>query len=105
MKFVVSSSSLLFHLQTVGRVISSKNTISILENFLFNLSGDKLTVTASDQETTMTTSIEVQESEGSGLFAVSAKMLLDSLKELPDQPLAFEINDETLDILLYFQNI
>ena len=76
MKFVVSSSSLLFHLQAVGRVISSKNTISILENFLFNLSGDKLTVTASDQETTMTTSVEVQEAEGNGLFAVSAKMLL-----------------------------
>ncbi|MBR5240879.1 MAG: DNA polymerase III subunit beta [Muribaculaceae bacterium] len=104
MKFVVSSSSLLFHLQAVGRVISSKNTISILENFLFNLSGDKLTVTASDQETTMTTSVEVQDAEGSGLFAVSAKMLLDSLKELPDQPLTFEINDDNLEIFLYFQN-
>lgn len=104
MKFIVSSSALLFHLQAVGRVINSKNTISILDNFLFNLSGDKMTVTASDQETTMTTTFEVQEAEGNGLFAVSAKMLLDSLKELPDQPLTFEINDDNLEIFLYFQN-
>ncbi|MEG1643450.1 MAG: DNA polymerase III subunit beta [Bacteroidales bacterium] len=104
MKFIVSSSALLFHLQAVGRVINSKNTISILDNFLFNLSDDKMTVTASDQETTMTTTFEVQESEGNGVFAVSAKMLLDSLKELPDQPLTFDINNDNLEIFLYFQN-
>lgn len=104
MKFIVSSSTLLFHLQAVGRVINSKNTISILDNFLFTLSDGEMTVTASDQETTMTTTFEVQESEGNGVFAVSAKMLLDSLKELPDQPLTFEINDANLEIFLYFQN-
>ena len=78
--------------------------MAILDNFLFRLEGNSLTMTASDQETTMTTTIEVLEAEGQGLFAVSAKILLEPLKELPDQPLTFEINDENLEIFLYFQN-
>ena len=104
MKFVVSSNLLLSHLQTVGRVINSKNTMAILDNFLFRLEGNQLTITASDQETTMTTTIGLIEAEGSGVFAVSAKILLEPLKELPDQPLTFQINDENLEIFLYYQN-
>ena len=104
MKFIVSSTALLSHLQAISRVINSKNSMAILDNFLFRLEGNTLTMTASDQETTMTTEIEVLEAEGQGLFAVSAKILLEPLKELPDQPLTFEINDENLEIFLYFQN-
>ena len=104
MKFIVSSTALLSHLQAISRVINSKNTMPILDNFLFNLRGNRLTMTASDQETTMTTEIDVIEAEGEGMFAVSAKILLDPLKELPDQPLTFEINDSNLEIFLYFQN-
>ena len=104
MKFIVSSTALLSHLQAISRVINSKNTMPILDNFLFNLRGNKLTMTASDQETTMTTEIDVIEADGEGMFAVSAKILLDPLKELPDQPLTFEINDSNLEIFLYFQN-
>lgn len=104
MKFIVSSTALLSHLQAISRVINSKNSMAILDNFLFRLEGNILTMTASDQETTMTTEIEVLEAEGQGLFAVSAKILLEPLKELPDQPLTFEINDENLEIFLYFQN-
>ena len=104
MKFIVSSTALLSHLQAISRVINSKNSMAILDNFLFRLEGNTLTMTASDQETTMTTEIEVLEAEGQGLFAVSAKILLEPLKELPDQPLTFEINDENLEIFIYFQN-
>ena len=104
MKFIVSSTALLSHLQIVSRVINSKNSMAILDNFLFELKGNSLVVTASDQETTMTTTIEVMEVEGEGCFAVSAKILLDPLKELPEQPLAFEINDDNLEIFINYQN-
>ena len=104
MRFIVSSTALLSHLQIVSRVINSKNSMAILENFLFELNGNNLVVTASDQETTMTTSVEVIESEGNGCFAVSAKILLDPLKELPEQPLEFEINDDNLEIYIKYQN-
>ena len=80
MKFIVSSTALLSHLQIISRVINSKNSMAILENFLFELKGNNLTVTASDQETTMNTTIEVVEATGEGRFAVSAKILLDPLK-------------------------
>jgi DNA polymerase-3 subunit beta len=104
MKFVVSSSSLSSHLQVVGRVIASKNTIPILDCFLFELSENRLTITAADSETRMITSLEVQEAGGSGVFAIPSKNLLDSLKELPDQPVTFDINDETLELFVYYEN-
>ena len=104
MKFIVSSTALLSHLQIISRVINSKNSMAILENFLFELKGNNIVVTASYQETTMTTSIEVVEAVGSGCFAVSAKILLDPLKELPEQPLEFEINDDNLEIYIKYQN-
>ena len=104
MKFMVSSTALLSHLQIISRVINSKNSMAILENFLFELKGNNLIVTASDQETTMTTTIDIVEAVGSGCFAVSAKILLDPLKELPEQPLEFEINDDNLEIYIKYQN-
>jgi DNA polymerase-3 subunit beta len=104
MKFDVSSTSLLARLQSISRVIASKNSLPILDCFLFELKEDKLIITASDTETRMITSVDVQNAEGSGVFAVVAKILLEPLKELPDQPLAFEIDDESLAILLHFQN-
>ncbi len=104
MKFIVSSTALLSHLQIISRVINSKNSMAILENFLFELKGNNLIVTASDQETTMTTTIDIVEAVGSGCFAVSAKILLDPLKELPEQPLEFEINDDNLEIYIKYQN-
>ena len=66
MKFIVSSTLLLSHLQTISRVINSKNSMAILDNFLFRLEGTRLSMTASDQETTMTTAIDVMEAEGEG---------------------------------------
>lgn len=104
MKFVVSSTALLSHLQAISKVINSKNTLPILDCFLLELKGNILSLTASDAETRLVTSIEVQDSDGDGKFAVNAKNLLDPLKELPDQPLTFEINDENLETFIYFHN-
>ncbi|MFZ4456787.1 MAG: DNA polymerase III subunit beta [Bacteroidales bacterium] len=104
MKFVVSSTDLLAHLQTIGRVINSKNTIPILDSFLFALKDNHLTLTASDGDTTLITSMQVADSEGDGVFAISAKLLLDPLRELPEQPLTFDIDDSSLEIFIYFQN-
>lgn len=104
MRFDVSSTALLSHLQAISKVIASKNSLPILDNFLFDLQGNTLTITASDAETRLVTSVEVMNVEGEGLFAVSAKILLDPLKELPEQPLTFDINDENLEIFIHFQN-
>jgi len=96
MKFTVSSTSLLSHLQAISRVINSKNTLPILDNFLFKIESKKLILTASDLETTLITSMDFDASEGEGVIALSAKILLDTLKEFSDQPLTFDINDENL---------
>ena len=88
MKFIVSSASLLKELQMLGGVINSTNTLPILDNFLFKINGNKLTLTASDLETTFSTSIIV-ESESNSLIALPAKLLLDILKTFPEQPLTF----------------
>lgn len=101
MKFVVSSTELLNRLQAVSKVISSKNTLPILDNFLFQLTEEKLTVTASDLETTMITELELENIEGEGEIAVPAKLLTDTLKEFPEQPLTFEIDNEAGMILIF----
>lgn len=104
MKFVVSSTSLSSHLQVVSRVIASKNTIPVLECFLFEIQGNSLRITAADSETRMITSVEIHDVEGGGIVAIPAKNLLDSLKELPEQPITFDINDETMEMFIYYEN-
>lgn len=93
MKFNVSSSKLYQQLQAVARVIAPKCSLEILENVLFTLEGNQLTLTASDNETTIRTSIDVEDAQGEGKVAVGAKLLLDTLKEFSEQPLAFTIDD------------
>ena len=92
MKFIVSSTGLSSRMQAISRVINSKNSLPILDCFLVDLKEEGLCITASDSETTLTTSMEVNEVEGTGRFAVSSKTILDALKEIPEQPLAFEVN-------------
>ncbi len=92
MKFVVSSSELLYHLQAVSRVVSSKSTIPILENILFELESGKLTITASDLESTMVTSMNLDNTEGEGAIALPAKILLETLKKFPEQPITIDID-------------
>ncbi len=98
MKFIVSSTALSSHLQAISRVINSKNALPILDCFLFELQDGTLSATVSDSETTMVTTVEVNESDTDGRFAVTAKTLLDALKEIPEQPKAFEIIKDTLEI-------
>ena len=92
MKFIVSSSYLLKQLQVLGGVINNSNTLPILDNFLFNLNHSELTVSASDLETTMSSKLVV-ESESEGSVAIPAKLLLDTLKTFPEQPLTFVIEE------------
>lgn len=93
MKFIISSSKLLKQIQTISGVINSSNTLPILDNILFEISDNNLTISASDLETTMSTSLNI-ESEQNGSIAIPAKLLLDTLKTFPEQPLSFLIDIE-----------
>ena len=92
MKFIVSSTYLLKQLQVLGGVINSSNTLPILDNFLFDIDHTKLTVSASDLETTMSSVLDI-ESDSKGSVAIPARLLLDTLKTFPEQPLTFVIED------------
>ncbi|WP_396159596.1 DNA polymerase III subunit beta [Flavobacterium sp.] len=94
MKFIVSSSYLLKQLQVLGSVINSSNTLPILDNFLFELDHKNLTVSASDLETTMSATLEI-DSTSKGSVAVPAKLLLDILKTFPEQPLTFTVEENS----------
>jgi DNA polymerase-3 subunit beta len=104
MKFVVSSTELLSHLSAISKVINSKNTLPILDNYLFLLEDNRLTVTASDLESTLITSLELENTSGTGTIAVPAKRMNDTLKEFPEQPLTFQIDPETFQIDIFSQN-
>ena len=104
MKFVVSSTELLSHLQAISRVISSKNTLPILDNFLFALGDKKMTITASDLESTLISIMPLENVSEEGTIAIPAKILLDTLKEFPEQPLTFEVNKDTRAVVISSQN-
>ena len=97
MKFSVSSSDLLKQLQVVAGAIGSNPVLPILEDFLFTIADNKLTIAATDLETSITTEMDVM-SDGNGVIAVPAKILLDTLKALPQQPITFAYNDENFGI-------
>lgn len=104
MNFIVSSSSMLHHLQAVSRVISSKNTLPILDNFLFQLKDGALIVTASDLETTLITTVPLESSSDEGEIAIDAKRITTILKEFPEQPLTFNIDKESLTVDIVSEN-
>jgi len=103
MNFVISSASLLKHLQGISGVLSTSNALPILDNFLFEISEGQLTVSASDLETTMRTTMEVEAKEG-GKIAIPAKLLLDVLKNLPDQPCTFLVDMDTCAVEIAYDN-
>lgn len=103
MKFIVSTSNLLKQVQLVSGVISSNTVLPILENFLFKIEPKKLTVSATDLETSMSATLEIQ-ADKEGLIAVPAKILLDTLKTLPEQPLTFTYDEKTFGIEITSQN-
>jgi DNA polymerase III subunit beta len=91
MKFIVSSGTLLKNLQQINGVINSSTVLPILEDFLFEINGNKLTVVATDLETVMKVHLEIEAKED-GSVCIPAKVLMDSLKNIPEQPLAFKID-------------
>lgn len=103
MNFVVSSSILLKHLQNIGGVLATNSTLAILDNFLFKIESDQLIVVASDLETTMQSTLSVEANED-GRICVPARLLLDVLKNLPEQPLTFSINPENYGIEIAYSN-
>ena len=102
MKFNVSSKSLYAATSAVSKVINSRNAMTILNNFLFTLSENVLTVTASDLENTLTAHVEVSNVEDEGSFCVDARRVVDLLKELPDMGITFDINEENLEIEIHY---
>ncbi|MFO0360254.1 MAG: DNA polymerase III subunit beta [Flavobacteriales bacterium] len=97
MKFIVTSTALLKQLQMLSGVLNSSNTLPILDNFLFEIKDKELTISASDLETSMTTRMAVEAKE-EGVIALPARLLLDALKSLPEQPLTFTIDLKTLGV-------
>ncbi|MEN8187214.1 MAG: DNA polymerase III subunit beta [Bacteroidota bacterium] len=98
MKFIVSSKQLLKQLQILGGVINTNNTLPILDNFLFEINENQLEVSASDLESTMSATIDVDADEN-GSIAIPARLLLDTLKTFPEQPLTFTLEDNnTIEI-------
>ncbi len=99
MKFSISSSELLKHLQVAAGAISSSPVLPILDDFLFDIKDNNLTISATDLETSITSQIEVM-SDGNGTVAVPAKILLDTLKALPEQPITIDVDEETFGIAI-----
>lgn len=104
MKFNVPSKTLYSAVSSVSKVINSKNALTILENFLVELKDDTLTVTGSDLENSLTARIPVTEAQGAGKFCIGARRLVELLKEMPDQGIAFSINDTTLEIEIEYSS-
>jgi DNA polymerase-3 subunit beta len=103
MKFIVNSNYLLRQLSNINGVITTNPVVPILENFLFEIDKTHLTVTASDLQTSMITELNV-ESKEKGNIAVPARILLDTLKNLPDQPVTFSVDESTYSIEISSDN-
>lgn len=104
MKFVVSSALLSQRLQTIGRVIVPKNTLAVLENIMFSVVGSELTLVAADNETTLTSTLELVDSEGEVKFMINAKVIQDAIREIPEQPVDIYVNEENYAVTVEYQN-
>ena len=103
MKFIVNSSYLLKQLNAINGVITTNPVVPILENFLFEIAGGTLTITASDLQTSMITELEVEAKED-GSIAIPAKILLETLRNLPEQPVNFTIEESSYSIEISSDN-
>lgn len=105
MRFTVSSTALSSKLNMLAKVIGGKNSLPILDCFLFQVANGEMTITASDSDNIIKSSIELTENEGEGEFCIPNRVILDALKELPEQPLSFDIDtDDTFAIKISYQN-
>ncbi|MBO4658408.1 MAG: DNA polymerase III subunit beta [Prevotella sp.] len=104
MRFTLSSTTLSNRLSTLSKVITNKNAIAILECFLFEVRDGQLIITASDSENVMKGMCQLDETDGNGSFAVSSQTILDAVRELPEQPLTFDVDTDKLVVKVYYQN-
>ena len=104
MRFTLSSTALSNKLSALSKVINSKNALPILGDFVFDIQGQTLTLTASDSENTMRTTIELTESDGDGRFAIGNHDLLEAVKGFSEQPITFDANQEQNLVKISYQN-
>ena len=104
MRFTVSSTALSSKLAALSRVINSKNALPILGDFVFDISGQSLHLTASDSENTMQTTVELTESDGDGRFAIDSHNLLEAVKGVSEQPLTFDVDLQANMAKINYQN-
>ncbi|WP_028908752.1 DNA polymerase III subunit beta [Prevotella sp. AGR2160] len=104
MRITLSSTALSAKLNMLSRVINSKNSMPILDCFLFQVHGDTLTVTASDSENVMQCHMQLDEADGDGEFCLNNRNILDAVKELPEQPLTLDVDLEAMTIKVIYQN-
>ena len=103
MEFTLSSTALSSRLQTLAKVISGKNSLPILDSFLFNVNNGQLILTTSDSENMMQTSLALDSQEGEGSFALQSQTILDAMRELPEQPLRFSVDLVLATITISYQ--
>ena len=104
MRFTVSSTALSSKLNTLSRVINSKNALPILGDFVFDINGQTLNLTASDIENTMKTSVELNENDGEGRFAIDSHSLLEAVKGFSEQPITFDADQQSNLVKITYQN-
>lgn len=104
MRLTISSTALASRLSTLSKVFNSKNSMPILDCYLFEVNGSQLTITASDSENVMTTKLQLEEPGGEGTFAVNNHTILDAVKELPEQPLTLDVDMSTFAVKVIYQN-
>lgn len=104
MRLTISSTTLASRLTALSKVFNSKNSLPILDCYLFEVNDNQLTITASDSENVMTTQIQLDESDGNGTFAVNNRNILDAVKELPEQPLTLDVDMSTYAIKVIYMN-
>ena len=104
MRFTLSSTALSNKLSALSKVINSKNALPILGDFVFDIQGQTLTLTASDSENTMRTTIELAESDGDGRFAIGNHDVLEAVKGFSEQPITFDVNQEQNLAKISYQN-
>ena len=104
MKFTVPSKTLHSFASAVSKVINAKNAITILNNFLFSIKGNTLTITACDGENTLCARILIMDIEGEGDFCIDARRLVELLRVMPEQELHFDVDDKTLAVEMTHPN-
>lgn len=104
MRFTLSSTALSSRIAALSRVINSKNSLPILGDFVFDIQGNDLTITASDSENTMYMTMELIETDGDGQFAINSQNLQEAVKGFSEQPITFDVNQNENIAKISYQN-